>query len=227
MWFCINEVMYSFANRTIIVIKSVRRFKPPKWATSLIKTKSASEVVKLSELGVVLKGEGRDYIKQYFGKWMREREFLKIMECALYRSYKSVKTVERMMKALREFVNKPIEPKPPRPRRPLNAIYELPPNYPSKAVAQRARRRIRLPLTAYIYVFSKTIHVVPYYVENRATVVIPLNPEEIADANITEEGLNTLRDLLEAFHQLERRDPEVARAVKLVVALAKLLSLLP
>jgi hypothetical protein len=221
MWFCINEVMYSFVDRAIIVIKSVRRFKPPKWATSLKKTKSAGEVVKLSELGVVLKGEGRNYIKQYFGKWMRKREFLKIMECALYRSYKSVKTVERMMKALREFADKPIEPKPPRPRRPLNAIYELPPNYPSKAVAQKARRRIRLPLTAYIYVFSKTAHIVPYYVENRATVVIPLT-EDIGDVEITEDGLNTLREVFDTISWLEGKEPEIARALKLVATFVKL-----
>jgi hypothetical protein len=51
--------------------------------------------------------------------------------------------------------------------------------------------------------------------------MIPLNPEEI-DMNITEMGLNTLRDLFDAFNHLEKRDPEVARAVKLVATLIKL-----
>jgi hypothetical protein len=210
-------------DRTIIAIKSTRRFKAPKWATSLIKTKSVSEVVKLSELGVVLKGEGRKYARKYFGKWMRKREFLKIMECALYRSYKSTRVVERMTRALREFVNKPIEPKPPRPRRPSNVVYELPPVYPSRSVALKARRRFTLPHVAYIYVFSKTAHIVPYYVEYRATIVFPLNPEEVADVEITEKGLNTLRDLFNAFNHLENRDLEIARTVKLVATFIKLL----
>jgi hypothetical protein len=223
MWFCINRALYLNGNATTIVVKSLRKFKPPRWTLSMLKGRGASEVVRLSDLGVVIKGEGWNYISQYYGKWMRKEEFLDVMWRALLRSYKSTRTIERMMRSLREFVEKPLSPKPRPPRRPQNAVYELPPNYPSRSVALKAKREFTLPHIAHIYVFSKTIHIVPYYVEHRATVVIPIN-DEIVDVNITEEGLNTLRDLLDEFHYLERRDPEIARAVKLAVALIKLFS---
>jgi hypothetical protein len=222
MWFCVNKALYpETGDAMIVVVKSLRRFKPPSWVTSLKKDRSVSEVVKLGDLGVVLKGDGREFIRQYYGKWLRKEEFLEVMWCALLRSYKSLSTVERMMKALREFVDKPLEPKPPRPRRPRNVVYELPPVYPSNAVARRARRRIRLPFTAYIYVFSKTIHVVPYYVEHGATVVIPLT-EDISYVEITERGLNTLREVFDNMSWLEDKGPEIARVLKLVATFVKL-----
>jgi len=233
MWFCVNEVIYPVGgDRAIVAVKSTRRFKPPRWATSLVKTRSASEVVRLSELGVVLKGEGREYIEQYFGKWMKKGEFLRMMKCALYRSYKSTRTVERMMSALREFANKPVSPKP-RPRRSQTAIYELPPSYPTKLVALKAKRILTIPYYYYtyvtipyyyhIYVFSKTVHIAPDYTENRATIVIPLN-EEFNSVEITEKGVNTLRDLLTVYDKLEENYPDIANKIKLIIAFTKLTS---
>ena len=222
MWYTIVEVLWWDPDygKTLIVIKSRRRFKPPRWLNAVYRSRKQSVAVRLSDLGIVLRESGKEYIEQYLGIWMRKKEFLKVMWCALLRSYKSVKTVERMMRALREFVNKPVEPKP-RPRRPFNIMYELPPWYPSTAVRMRARRSIQIPLIATIYVFSKTAHIMPYYgLENRATVVIPLN--EVADVEITEKGLNTLRDLLDS--RIEKEDPEIAEVIRLAVALAELLS---
>jgi hypothetical protein len=224
MWFCINGALYLNGNATIIVVKSLRRFRPPAWTISMLKSRSASEVVRLSDLGVVIKGEGWDYISQYYGKWMRKREFLDVMWRTLLRSYKSTKTVERMMRSLREFVDKPLSPRPRRPKRPQNVIYELSPEYPSKAVVRRAKQSIYIRYIAWIYVFSKTLHIVPYNTEHRATVVIPLNVDSIEHIGITEEGLNTLRDLLDVLDRLELKDPEVARVLKLVATLARLLS---
>jgi hypothetical protein len=224
MWFCVNKVFYPVdRDYTIVVVKSLRRFDPPKWATCLRRGRSASEVVRLSDLGVVLRESGREYIKQYYGKWMRREEFLEVMRCALLRSYKSLKTVERMMRALEEFASKPVTPKS-RLRCPQNAIYELPPVYPCRAVAVHARRKITIYGVVLIYVFSRTIHIVPWEYKDRATVVIPINVDEVSDIRITERGLNTLRDLLDDYYRLEEKYPEIAETIKLAVTLAKLLS---
>jgi hypothetical protein len=224
MWFCVNRVFYLVSgDYTTVVIKSLRRFEPPSWATSLIKPRSASEVVRLSDLRVALKGEGREFIKQYYGEWMRKEEFLDVMWRALLRSYKSLRTVERMMSALIEFANKPISPRS-RPKRPENTIYELPPYYPSISVLKHAKHKIHIYDVARIYVFSRTIHIVPREYEDRATVVIPLNVEEVSDIMITESGLNTLRDLIEHYHVIEEKNPEIAETIKLVLVFVKLFS---
>jgi hypothetical protein len=223
MWFTIVKLYYEAALFSLAVVKSQRKFKPPYYIESLWKPRKSSEVVRLSDLGVVIKGEGRRYIEQYIGKWMRKREFLRVMESALYRSYKSVRTVERMMSALREFVEKPIEPRLGL-RRPQNAIYELPARYPSVFVATRAERKVWLDKLA-VFVFSKTIHVVPYDYEVDVTVVVPRGGN-ISDIRLTENGLRVLKELDEELKTawINKRDREVLEELKPAIALARLLS---
>jgi hypothetical protein len=223
VWLTIVKLFYERHLYSLAVVKSTRRFRPPSYINSLWRPRKSSEIIRLSDLGVVIKGEGREYIEQYIGKWMRRREFLNVMMCALYRSYKSVKTVERMMSALEEFAEKPIEPRPG-PRRPRNVMYELPYGYPRRYVEQHAKKVIELDEIA-VYIFEKTIHVAPqWWSRLDATVVVPRG--EISGVELTEEGFKTLEKLAEEIETVrtKKSDREVLEELKLAIALAKLLS---
>jgi len=224
MWFAIVKLFYEKHLYSLAVVKSTRRFRTSSYINSLRRPRKSSEIVRLSDLGVVIKGEGREYIEQYIGKWMRRREFLNVMKCALYRSYKSVKTVERMISALEEFAEKPIEPRPG-PRRPSNVMYELPYGYPRLYVEQHAKKVIKLDEIV-VYVFEKTIHVAPkWWSRLDATVVVPRG--EINGVELTEKGFETLEKLaeeLEKTARIKKSDSEVLEELKLVIALVRLLS---
>jgi hypothetical protein len=222
MWFTVVKLFYERALFSLAVVKSTRRFRPPSYIFALWKPRKSSEVVRLSDLGVVIKGEGREFIKQYYGKWMRKREFLIVMKCALYRSYKNTRTVERMMSALREFANKPVNPKP-RSRRPESVVYELPVYYPIPAVAAKGKSIYIPPAEIYVYVFSRTIHISPRFVTNaQATVVVPMS--EISGIELTEKGISTLMDLLDHENKLHKYlPPEILDKLKPVIAYAKLI----
>jgi len=223
MWFTIVKLYYEIHLFSLAVVKSTRRFRPPSYIYSLWRQRKSSEIVRLSDLGVVIKGEGREYIEQYAGKWMRKKEFLEVMECALMRSYKSVGTVKRMMSALEEFAEKPIEPRPGL-RRPRNAMYELPSRYPQHYVKSRAKKMVALHKID-VYVFEKTIHVAPqWWAQLDATVVVPRGGN-IDGVELTEKGLKTLEELAEELKTawIKENDREVLEELKLAIALARLL----
>jgi hypothetical protein len=197
---------------SLAVIKSTRRYAPPKWITALGRYRSSSEIVRLSDIGVVLRGT---YIDQYIGKWMSKEMFLRVMEEAIRKSYKSENTINRMIKAIREFAEKPLERREPTRR---GVIYELPPEYPTRMIARYAEKKIKLD-SIVLYVFKNTIHVAGDY----ATVVIPRN-HIISDIEISEDGQRTLEELGEQLDDLEEEDREVAEEIKTAIAFAKLMS---
>ena len=225
MWYAVAEVIRwrRKLGTTLVIVKSHRRFKPPKWIMRVAKPRAVSEVTRLSDLGVVIKGDGREYIKQYLGKWMEKEEFLDVMRCALLRSYKNMKTVERMFNAVKEFVDRPLAPKQRPPRRAPTKVYELSQSYPPEYIADRAK--LELGKTIKILVFSKTMHLCPKFEPPCATVVIPLETDKIEDVELSDRGLETLKLVYEKLLPvLETSRPEIAEKLKYVFALVNLLS---
>jgi hypothetical protein len=224
MWFTIVELIRPKYGYSLAVIKSTRRYAPPKWITALGRYRSSSEIVRLSDIGVVLRGEGRTYIDQYIGKWMSKEKFLKVMEEAIRKSYKSENTINRMIKAVRDFAEKPLERLGEPTKRRVEKIYELPPEYPTPIVASNADKEIKL-YGIVVYVFKKTIHVSPLRImSDCATVVIPRDPNSINDIELSEDGFRTLEKLVEQLDDLEEEGREVAEEIKTAIALAKLMS---
>ena len=214
MWFTIVELIIPRYGYTLAVVKSMRKYPPPKWITALGRYRRSSEIVRLSNIGVVLRGT---YIDQYIGKWMSKEKFLEVMEEAIRRSYKSGSTINRMIKAIREFAEKPLERSKESARRSI--IYELPPEYPTRMAKRYAEKKIELD-SIILYVFKNTIHVVGDY----ATVVIPRNPSKISDIDVSDDGLRTLEELGKQLDALEEEDREVAEEIKTAIAFAKLMS---
>lgn len=224
MWYTIAEVIRWRRNlgTTLVIVKSHRKFKPPNWIMRVVKPRAVSEVIRLSNLGVVIKGDGRKYIKQYLGKWMEKEEFLDVMRCALLMSYKNMKTVERMFNAVKDFVDRPLVPKQRPPRRVPTKVYELSQTYPPEYIAKGAK--LELGKNIKILVFSKTMHLCPKFEPYCNTVVIPLETDKIEDVELSDRGLETLRLVYEELPVLETSRPEVAEKLKYVFALVNLLS---
>jgi len=224
MWYTIAEVIRWRRNlgTTLVIVKSHRKFKPPNWIMRVVKPRAVSEVIRLSNLGVVIKDDGRKYIKQYLGKWMEKEEFLDVMRCALLMSYKNMKTVERMFNAVKDFVDRPLVPKQRPPRRVPTKVYELSQTYPPEYIAKRAK--LELGKNIKILVFSKTMHLCPKFEPYCNTVVIPLETDKIEDVELSDRGLETLRLVREELPALETSRREVAEKLKYVFALVNLLS---